>query len=173
MDDIGQLVDFRKGNAESLPFEDDAFDITMSFTLLEEVDAGKAIAEMIRVTKVGGRVLAIVRALDMPWLFCFPLAKEIITKIENRGSGNEGNGCSSRSLYSRFLRAGLREVEMMPLLVPFDDPNGGVERLVQGNVRSFLDSREFAQWSNAVDLSVADGTFLFCWPHHTAIGTKQ
>jgi len=39
-------------------------DLTLSCTVLEEGDADRMLAEMIRVTKPGGRVAVIVRAID-------------------------------------------------------------------------------------------------------------
>ena len=39
--------------AESLPFSDNSFDVTMSVTVIEEVDADRMLAEMVRVTKPG------------------------------------------------------------------------------------------------------------------------
>ena len=47
-------------------------------------DADKMLAEMIRVTKPGGRVGVFVRALDLPWVINLELPDEIKIKV---GSG--------------------------------------------------------------------------------------
>jgi ubiquinone/menaquinone biosynthesis C-methylase UbiE len=48
---------FRKGEGECLPYQDNIFDIVWCFTVLEHVHDVKAcLAEMIRVTKVFGRI---------------------------------------------------------------------------------------------------------------------
>lgn len=52
-------LDVREGSVTALPFEDASFDVTCSFKVLAHVpDIGKALAEMARVTRPGGVVLA-------------------------------------------------------------------------------------------------------------------
>jgi ubiquinone/menaquinone biosynthesis C-methylase UbiE len=52
-------LDVRQGSVTSLPFDDGAFDVTCSFKVLAHVpDIGKALAEMARVTRPGGVILA-------------------------------------------------------------------------------------------------------------------
>jgi ubiquinone/menaquinone biosynthesis C-methylase UbiE len=67
---IGEKVDatitFCEANAETLPFEDASFERLFSVTVLEECDADRALAEMKRVVKPGGRVGVVVRANDLP-----------------------------------------------------------------------------------------------------------
>ena len=53
---LGDAVAFRQGNAENLPFDDNTFDAVLSVTVIEECDADKAIGEMARVVRPGGRV---------------------------------------------------------------------------------------------------------------------
>ncbi|WP_166982550.1 demethylmenaquinone methyltransferase [Paramicrobacterium fandaimingii] len=51
-------VDFVEADATNLPFADDEFDaVTISFGLRNVVDPKKALAEMLRVTKPGGRLV--------------------------------------------------------------------------------------------------------------------
>src|SRR5277367_1920994 len=52
-------LDVREGSVIALPFEDASFDVTCSFKVLAHVpEIGKALAEMARVTRPGGVVLA-------------------------------------------------------------------------------------------------------------------
>ena len=52
-------LDVCEGSATKLPFADESFDLTCSFKVLAHVpDIGKALAEMARVTRKGGIVLA-------------------------------------------------------------------------------------------------------------------
>jgi ubiquinone/menaquinone biosynthesis C-methylase UbiE len=52
-------LDVREGSVTELPFEDASFDVTCSFKVLAHVpQIGKALAEMARVTRPGGVVLA-------------------------------------------------------------------------------------------------------------------
>jgi demethylmenaquinone methyltransferase / 2-methoxy-6-polyprenyl-1,4-benzoquinol methylase len=53
-------LNFSKADALNLPFEADSFDLTtISFGLRNTVDYPKALAEALRVTKVGGRIVVV------------------------------------------------------------------------------------------------------------------
>lgn len=53
----GLSVEFREADAESLPFEDEAFDATLSvFGVMFAPDQEKAASEMLRVTRPGGTI---------------------------------------------------------------------------------------------------------------------
>ena len=54
----------------------------MSVTVVEEVDANQMLAEMARVTKPGGRVAVIARALDRPFLMNLSLPPDLKSKVE-------------------------------------------------------------------------------------------
>ncbi len=77
---LADVIAFREGNAEALPFPDNHVDVAVSFTVLEEGDADRMLAEMLRVTKPGGRVAVMVRAMDVPWVVNVPLRPEVKTK---------------------------------------------------------------------------------------------
>ena len=60
-------LDVREGSVTALPFDDATFDVTCSFKVLAHVpDIGKALAEMARVTRPGGVILA---EFYNPWSF--------------------------------------------------------------------------------------------------------
>jgi len=64
----------------------------------------------------GGRIGVIVRAADMPWLINLPLPAPVKQKVEAPGvlGGGVGEGgCADASLYTRFHRAGLAEIQML------------------------------------------------------------
>ncbi len=53
-------LNFSKADALNLPFEADSFDLTtISFGLRNTVDYAKALAEALRVTKLGGRIVVV------------------------------------------------------------------------------------------------------------------
>ena len=53
----GSTVDFRVGDAQALPFEDHAFDVVLSvFGVIFAPDQERAMAELLRVTRPGGRI---------------------------------------------------------------------------------------------------------------------
>ena len=56
---LSRGLDVKEGSVTQLPFEDASFDVTCSFKVLAHVpDIGRALAEMARVTRPGGVVLA-------------------------------------------------------------------------------------------------------------------
>jgi ubiquinone/menaquinone biosynthesis C-methylase UbiE len=64
----GHPVSWRQGTAAALPFEDGAFDLVLSVTVLEFVDRpDQAVREMFRVVRPGGRLVAAVLNRDSPW----------------------------------------------------------------------------------------------------------
>src|SRR4029453_17555207 len=64
LEGLDGLIRFAPGNAETLPFADRSFDCIFSVTVLEECDADRALAEMVRVARPGGRIGGIGRWLD-------------------------------------------------------------------------------------------------------------
>lgn len=165
-------IRLEEGNAEALPYDDDSFDVTMSVTVLEEVDADKVLAEMIRVTRPGGRVAVIVRAADIPFYINMPLGDALKAKIEDPTFWVEAGrrGCADAGLYRRFQRANLAGVKMFPYLVPFDEP--WAIDYVGASIRPYLDPAEAAEWQAALAAAEVEGTFVWSYPHHCAVGTK-
>ena len=169
----GGAIEFREGNAEELPFPDGSFDVTMSCTVMEEVDADRMLAEMVRVTRPGGRVAAIVRTVDMWRWINLPLRAEIKAKLEAPGSFGAGvgeGGCADASLYRRFQQAGLAQVRMFPQLATY------VERSTlewqQEGILASLTPEETIEWRAAVAQAEPEGTFFITQPFHCAVGTK-
>jgi ubiquinone/menaquinone biosynthesis C-methylase UbiE len=165
-------VDFREGSAEALHFSDNSFDVTMSITVIEEVDAKQMLAEMVRVTKPGGRVAVIARAIDIPFLMNVRLQPDLQAKV-NAPDGNVAErGCADASLYQRFHQAGLTQVKMFPQLPAFDSSDPYMLRYMQDSLLAKLTPEEARQWHFARAQSEAEGTFFMTWPHHCAVGTK-
>ena len=167
-------VDFREGSAEALPFPDNSFDVTMSMTVIEEVDAQQMLAEMVRVTKPGGRVAVIARAMDMPFLINLRLQAELQAKVGAPGALGSvaGRGCADASLYRRFHQAGLTQVKMFPQLPAFDGSAPYMLQFMQNGILGKLTLEEARQWQSARAQAEAEGTFFMTWPHHCAVGTK-
>ena len=42
-------------------YESDSFDVTVSFTVMQEVDADHMMSELVRVTRPGGRIRVVIR----------------------------------------------------------------------------------------------------------------
>jgi SAM-dependent methyltransferase len=168
-------IDFQEGNAEDLPFPADSFDLTVSCTVMEEVNADRMLAEMIRVTRPGGRVAVMVRATDMPQWINLPLPPAIMAKVTAPGgAGVAASGCGDASLYRRFRASGLADLRMGPKLgTTLPGPGFAyMRRGFEAGARGALDAAERAVWDAAAARADAEGTFMWGQPLHCAIGTK-
>lgn len=170
-EDLENVIEFQAGNAEALPFADKRFDVVLSFTVMEEVDAGQMLAEMVRVAKPGGKVGVLVRSVDMPVFVNLPLRREVKAKVEAPPiwwGGVQTDGCADVSLYKRFHAAGLSDVKMMPQLATYVEQER-LQRLYPLFV-PLLDPAEVAEWWAAVAQAEAEGTAFIAQPFHSAVG---
>jgi ubiquinone/menaquinone biosynthesis C-methylase UbiE len=170
---LDHMIAFQEGNAESLPFPNDRFDVTMSSTVIQRADADRMLAEMVRVTRSGGRVAVVGHGHDMPRWVNLPLRPEIKAKVEAPGWADESGhprGCDDASLYQRFHQVGLTDISMFPQLATFD----GRARLqtFQASILPTLSVAEVEEWRAAVAQAEAEGTFFIATPFHCAVGTK-
>ncbi len=169
-DGIQSAIELREGTAEDLPFMDSHFNITMAFTVLEEGNADRMLAEFVRVTKRGGRVAVIVRSLDMPWWVNLSLPAELKKKVDSHRGQVLKEGCADASLYRRMEQAGLKHLSMFPQWATFS----AGERLQSEQERtvSMLKPQEVIEWREAIAQADAEGTFFISQPFHCAVGTK-
>jgi ubiquinone/menaquinone biosynthesis C-methylase UbiE len=164
------VIDFREGSAEALPFADNAFDVSVSATVMEEVDADRMLSEMVRVTRPGGRVGVMVRAEDMTSFINIPLGAALKAKAEiPRGNVAKG-GCADSSLYRRLRDAGL-SLKMFPQLVTFklDEPHG---KRLEAGILAALSPAEVNEWHAALSSTAARELWFTAKPFHCAIGKK-
>jgi SAM-dependent methyltransferase len=169
---LGQAIRFLPGNAEALPFPDGAFGAVFSVTVIEECDADRAIAEMVRVAAPGGRIGIIVRALDLPQWWNLDLPEPIRRKITPPPQSVAGKGVADASLYRRMHRAGLIDLVCFPFLVTLDQPGGPIWRYREDHVLSLLTAEELAIWHDARDKAASDGLLMMAHPLHCAVATK-
>jgi len=168
---VHDIITFREGSAEALPFADNSFHVTMACTVLEEGDANRMLAEMVRVTQPGGHVAIIVRGLDMPWLVNLELQSALKAKVE-APTGLQSvakGGCADASLYRRMRDAGLTTRSMFPSLAAFTGPMGYyyLDRL-----EASLSGEERHAWRTAMTQAETAGTLFIAQPFHGAVGTK-
>ena len=172
---LAERIEFREGDAKALPFNDASFDAVLCATVLEEVDADRALAEMVRVVRPGGRVGVVVRATDVPFWFSVPLGAEGKAKAERvTGPGVGPGGCGDASLLGRLRRAGLPDARawlQMANLYPGLDTND-LWAYHQNWVLAALLAGEQDAWRAAVARAEAEGTLIWAWPHHCAAGTR-
>jgi SAM-dependent methyltransferase len=169
---LADVITFHEGNAEALPFPDSHVDVALSFTVLEEGNADRMLAELVRIVKPGGRVAVMVRALDIPWVVNVPLPPEVKTKVEKPRGFVGAQGCADASLYRRVHQAGLTNVQMFPQLAAFAEPETPQAQFAHGAILGVLSAEETQEWHAGMAQSVADGTYLIAAPFHCAVGTK-
>ena len=173
-DGLENAVEFQEGSAESLPFPNASFDITMSSTVIQRVNADKMLAEMVRVTKPGGRVAVVGHAHDMPRWVNLPLGPALKSKIEappwtdDRG---HPEGCDDSTLYKRFQQVGLSQLKLFPHMGTFSEPRR--LDMLQSSILPSLDPAETEEWRDAVALAQSEGTFFISTPFHCAVGTRR
>ncbi|MCH9675421.1 MAG: methyltransferase domain-containing protein [Gammaproteobacteria bacterium] len=169
---FGTCLDFQSANAEALPFEDNSVDVAFSSTVMEECDADKMLAEMIRVTRPGGRVGVVVRGTDMHSVVSMPLTDALKAKVEAPYRSVAERGCADATLYDRFSRSPLESCEFFPGLLTLRDPQGAAWAYREPFLLSLLNAAEVTEWHERMAEATAAGTFVFSSGLHCAVGRK-
>ena len=167
-------IDFGEGRAEALPLEDGAVDVALSSTVFEEGDADLMLSEIVRVTRPGGRIGIIVRAIDMPFWVNLPLDPALKAKVDAPGiigGGMSPRGVADASLYHRLHALGLRGVKCFPQLVSVVPGSERIERYQQ-QILAALTPAEAETWRKAVAEAQDKGTFFIAQAYHCAVATK-
>lgn len=169
---LPEVIAFQEGNAEALPFPDNHVDVALSFTVLEEGNADRMLAELVRVTKPGGRVAVMVRAIDIPLVVNVSLRPELKTKVQTPRGFVGAEGCADAGLYRRFHRVGLTDLRRWPQLATFEEPHSPQGQFAHGAILGALTDDETQEWHAGVAQAVAGGTYFIAQPFHCAVGTK-
>jgi len=168
---LEDVIEFHEGSGDSLPFPDHSFDVSMSFTVIQFVDADRMLKEMIRVTKPGGKVAVLARGDDRPNLINAPLRAELKAKAESRRSELPNDlGCNDASLYRRFHQAGLTQVKMFPQLVTYTQQTHWQN--IQSRILSALSLEEAEEYRTAVAHAQGEGSFFIAEQFHCAAGIR-
>jgi ubiquinone/menaquinone biosynthesis C-methylase UbiE len=171
-ENLGGRIEFQFANAETLPFADATFDHAFTVTVLEECDADRALAELFRVLRPGGRAGIIVRSIDMPQWWNLDLDSEIAAKVTVPPQSVGSTGVADASLYPRMQRAGFTDLRCFPSLVTLDQPDGPIWRYREDHATSLLSDAELAQWHALTAQARAAGLLFQSHPMHCAVGTK-
>jgi SAM-dependent methyltransferase len=170
---LADRISFQEGNAEAIPLADDSVDVALSFTVMEEGDADRMLSELVRVTRPGGRIAAIVRSLDMPWWTNAALSPALRAKVDIPGRGDVASaGCADASLYQRFRRAGLVGLTCFSQLSSVDASHVSRIAVLKRMILAGLTGEESAEWESVVAEAEAARTFFIATPHHCAVGIK-
>ena len=158
---LDSVIEFREGSAEALPFPNNHFDVSLSFTVIPLVDANQMLAEMVRVTKPGGRIGVIGSGDDRPNIINLPVRAELKAKAEAQRDQDSHNpqGCDDASLYRRFHQVGLNQVKMFPQLAVYTDRTR-MQFMQQNQIFPVLTPEQLAEWRIAVADAESKGTFF-------------
>ncbi len=165
-------IRFQPANAEALPFPDASFGCAFTVTVLEECDADRALAELWRVVRPGGRVGVIVRAIDMPQWWNLALPDALREKVAIPAQSVGARGVADASLYRRMREAGFSDLTCFPSLVTLDRPDGPIWRYREDHVLSLLSPEETAIWRSATDAARRAGGLFMAHPLHCVVGVK-
>lgn len=169
---LGGLICFAPGNAETLPFADESFDCIFSITVLEECDADRALAEMVRVARPGGRVGVVVRSVDLPQWWNVGAPDAIRQRMVTPPQSVAAKGVADASLYRRARMAGLNDLTCFPSLVTLDRPDGPIWRYREDHLLAQLAAEEKTAWQTARDAAAEQGLLFMAHPMHCVVGHK-
>jgi len=112
-------VEFEVGDAQALPYDDATFDACRAERMLIHVpDAGAALAEMVRVTRPGGRV-AVIDA-DTESILFDSADRTVTRRVVASFTDNFQNGWIGRQLPRLMSGAGLTSLTVEPYVISFD-----------------------------------------------------
>ena len=169
---LSSRIKFEQADGTCLPYANDTFDLVFSATVLEEVDADKMLGELVRVTRSGGRVAVITRAVDADWWVNLNLPDSLLRAVNSSGpktgAGVGASSCADASLYHRAQHAGLRPLQMGPQFAAYRFG----ERLedVVSRLASVLSGEQRREFEIAVEQARSSRTLLVCEPFHCFVG---
>jgi ubiquinone/menaquinone biosynthesis C-methylase UbiE len=172
---LGGLIELKQADCRELPFPDASFDAVMAATTLSHVDGPeRALAEMVRVTRPGGRVGVFDVDGDLT-LFAHPdreLTRRIIASYSDLGWVN---GLIMRELPGLLAGLGVTDVRMRAFM-PLETAGyyaARAERSAQSAAQAgTISADEAARWLETLRKQVAEKRFLGGQVHLFAWGTR-
>jgi ubiquinone/menaquinone biosynthesis C-methylase UbiE len=173
---LGSLTEFRNGDCRDLPFADASFDATLAVTTLSHVpNAERALQEMVRVTRPGGR-LGIFDMDGDSFLISHPdraCTRRIVAAFADHG---QVNSWMTRSLAGVLSSLGMEDVRsrgFMPL-----DKDGYYARAAERCAEVALEAGaitndECSEWLRTLRGEMAAGRFIAGRLHLFVWGTRS
>jgi len=172
---LSAAIEFKEGNCRALPFPDSSFDVAMAATTLSHVpDVGRAIAEMVRVTRPGGRVGVFDVDGDMV-VFAHPDREATRRIIAAFSDQMWVNGWLMRELPFRLSGLGVVDVRIrgfMPLEFGGYYANRAQRSAELAVQTGAITADEQARWLEAHQTALREGRFLGGQLHLFVWGTR-
>ncbi|BCB73875.1 hypothetical protein GCM10022251_13000 [Phytohabitans flavus] len=158
-------VTYAVGDLLSLDFQDQTFDGVRAERVLQHIgEPDAAVAELVRVTRSGGRVCLV----DTDWLSLASdgLPEDLVSRMWREATGaRQHNPTMGRTLRRRLVRAGLVDVVCEPVPLWFTDPDEAstVIPLFNRSIpreAGFVPDELWDPWWAAVDQATAAGELL-------------
>jgi ubiquinone/menaquinone biosynthesis C-methylase UbiE len=171
-------VSFEVGDAQQVGFPDGAFDLCRTERVLRYLDRPQAaLAEMVRLTRPGGSVLAF--DFDSDQTVVDAPDPALVRRIAGVLDGAVPHPWIGRQLFGLFWRAGLRDVRVVPHALCFSGTAGfGVyQRLNRGTIdravrAGQISASEAAAWWAALAQAAEADTFFSAVLGFIAAGHK-
>lgn len=178
VDNEGLAVEFLRGDVKGMDFPDGLFDAARTERMLVHMtDPDRALAEMVRVAKSGGRIVATEPDMET-WVVQHP-DRALTRRIMNFVADEFANGWAGRRLHGLFVDAGLEDIIVLADNVLMTDPAIGkvvmnldshAERCREAAV---ITADEAEAWLGTLDDVARAGHFLGCVTMFTAAGRKR
>jgi len=172
--ETGVPVDYRTGDAHNLPFENSSFDLCRAErVLLYLEDPAKAVEELSRVTRPGGRV--VVFDFDYGALFIDSDFIEMTRQIEALIASDPRNPSIGKNLPNLFRKAGLAIEAIVPSTVI---PNTTIARRLSGGALSrgidegLFTAAQVESWWQEQDRMEQDKSFYHAYNGYVVAGLK-
>ncbi len=171
-------VEYRQGDIREIPHPDATFDAAFCDKVLIHVGpTERAIGEMVRVTKPGGRVGAL--EWDLCALSLNSDEPELTAKLVRLGCEMQYRGGAGRALKDLFQAAGLRDVRFRPHLAHTTDLDAGAgwrgllkNRADRAVAKQVLDEVMAQRWLDHFEAMHRRGAFCCTIVLYTCAGTR-
>ena len=171
-DGWGDRIELREADVRALPFGDAEFDVGLAATTLAHVpDGQRAIREMVRVLRPGGRIRVFEQEVDS-YLISHPdrgLARRIVATCADR---DYADGWLERRLPQLLVEAGVRDERVRAFAPAETDLEGSYSTRAQRGAAAqragAISGDERQRWLEAIRIesprsSVGGLTCLFVW----------
>jgi ubiquinone/menaquinone biosynthesis C-methylase UbiE len=162
------------GNAESLDFADDTFDSCRAERIFGHIeDPRNPLAEMIRVTRPGGRI--VIYALDVDALIFNGADRALNRKVVHAVCDSFRNGWSGRQLPGMVRSSGLVDTFIIPhtLIIPLTMLMMGIEGVLESAQEDgVLTNDEISRWRRQLEEAERQGSFFGASPGFFIGGRK-